>query len=65
MKILIKDLALKLGVDRSTALKAIKKMGGIEISKIKVKGVGSLMSSIDVKDVGAVQDHFGVDIKLM
>ena len=63
--ILIKDLAIRCGVDRSTALKAIKKMGGIQIYKIKVKGVGSMMSAVDEDDIKSVEAHFGLNTKLI
>ena len=58
--ILIKDLAEMIGIDRSTALKAIKKMGGVKIQKVKVKGVGSLVSAIDESCIELVEAHFGV-----
>ena len=63
MKMLIKDLAVKLNVDKSTAFKAIKKMDDVSITKIKVAGIGSLVSAIDEKDIKKVEDHFGINTK--
>ena len=65
MKILIRDLAKKVGVSKSTVFKAIKKMGDIEVHKVKVKGVSSLMSAIDEQDIEAVREHFGLNTKLI
>ena len=65
VKILIRDLAKKIEVNKSTVFKAIKKMGGIQIYKVKVKGVASLMSAIDEKDIEAVRENFGLNTKLI
>ena len=64
MKMLIKDLAMQLNVDRSTALRGIKKMG-VEITKVKMPGVSSLMSAIDEKDIEAIRSHFGMNTKVI
>ena len=64
MKMLIKDLAIQLNVDRSTALRAIKKME-VKITKVKIPGTGSLMSAIDEKDIERVRQHFGLNTEIL
>lgn len=62
--VLIKDLAVLLNIDKSTAMRAINKMPNVTVTKIKVPGTASKMSAIKDKDVAKVKAHFGFDNKI-